>query len=406
MKAFVARQPIFNRQQQVVAYELLFRSGLENFYNEKNGDLATARVITNSFMLVGIETLTAGKRAFINFTANMLLNEIPTLFPPYLIGVEILENVVPNEEILYACEKLKNSRYLLILDDFIVSQKNNPLVELADIIKVDFRTTSKKDRSALAERFAGNRIQLLAEKVETLDEFREALELGYSYFQGFFFCRPDIISRTDIPSHRLTYFRMLQELHREEPNFEELTRIVVADISLSYKLLRLVNSAIFGFRNRITSIKQALVILGLQEIKKWIALLALKSLVEDRPEELMVISVIRARFGENIALAIGLQNRSSEFFLMGLFSMIDAFLGRPMEEIIGELPVSNDIKDALTGVENLLGVVYRLMTAYERADWNRVTQCSSRLGLDEENISEFFLKSVEWANQLFASVFT
>lgn len=405
MKVFVARQPIFNREQQVFAYELLFRSGLENFLNEVNGDLATARVITNGFMLVGIETLTAGKRAFINFTANMLRNEIPTLFPPDLIGVEILENVIPNEKILYVCEKLKNSRYLIILDDFIVGKKKNPLVELADIIKVDFLTTSKKERADLAQRFAGSRIQLLAEKVETLADFREALQLGYSYFQGFFFRRPDIICRTDIPSHRLTYLRMLQELHREEPNFEELTRIVVADISLSYKLLRLVNSAIFGFRSRINSIKQALVILGLQEIKKWIALLALKSLIEDRPEELMVNSVVRARFGEIIAPAIGLQSRSSEFFLMGLFSMIDAFLGCPMEEIIGELPVSNDIKDALTGGENLFGEVYRLITAYERADWNRVTQCSSRLGLEEENISQFFLKSVEWANQLFASVF-
>jgi len=405
MKVFVARQPIFDRRQRVFAYELLFRSGLENFYHEKNGDFATAKVITNSFMLVGIESLTAGKRAFINFTANMLRNEIPALFPEELIGVEILEDVEPDEKILYACEKLKNSRYLLVLDDFVLSEKKIPLVELADILKVDFLTTSKKERADLAARFAGNRVQLLAEKVETITDFREALQLGYSYFQGYFFCRPDIISRSDIPSHRLTYLRILQELHREEPNFEELTRIVVADISLSYKLLRLVNSAIFGFRSRINSIKQALVILGLQEIKKWVTLLALKAMGDDKPDELMVNSVIRARFGEMIASVIGLQNRSSEFFLMGLFSMIDAFLDRPMAEILGELPISNDIKDALTGGENLLGEVYRLMTAYEKADWNLVTQHSGRLGLEEENVPQFFLKSVEWTNQLFSSVF-
>jgi EAL and modified HD-GYP domain-containing signal transduction protein len=197
----------------------------------------------------------------------------------------------------------------------------------------------------------------------------------------------------------------LQELHRTEPDFEHITRIVTADLSLSYKLLRLVNSAVFGFRSRINSIKQALVILGLQEIQKWITLLALSSMGQEKPDELITHSVIRARFGELIATIIGLQNRSSEFFLMGLLSLIDAFLDRPMQEILAELPLSNEIKDALTGRMNLFGEVYRLILAYEKADWIQVNRYSSRLNLKEEKIPKFFLQSVQWANQLFASVF-
>ena len=405
MEVFVARQPIFNSRQQVFAYELLFRHGLENYYSGTDGDLATARVITDSFMLFGIEALTGGKPAFINFTANMIKNEIPTIFPPELVGVEILEDVILDEEILYACQKLKNSRYLLALDDFVFDKERAALTEMADIIKVDFLATAKKDRAALAEKFAGSRVKLLAEKVETIDDFQNALELGYTYFQGYFFCRPHIVSRKDIPSHRLTYLRILQELHRTEPDFEHITRIVTADLSLSYKLLRLVNSAVFGFRSRINSIKQALVILGLQEIQKWITLLALSSMGQEKPDELITHSLIRARFGELIATIIGLQNRSSEFFLMGLLSLIDAFLDRPMQEILAELPLSNEIKDALTGRMNLFGEVYRLILAYEKADWIQVNRYSSRLNLKEEKIPKFFLQSVQWANQLFTSVF-
>ena len=327
MEVFVARQPIFNSRQQVFAYELLFRHGLENYYSGTNGDLATARVITDSFMLFGIDTLTGGKPAFINFTANMIKNEIPTIFPPELVGVEILEEIMPDDQILYACQKLKNSRYLLILDDFVLTKERASLAEMADIIKVDFLASSKKGRAALAEKYARSRVRLLAEKVETIDDFQEALELGYSYFQGYFFCRPHIVSRKDIPSHRLTYLRILQELYNTEPDFEQITRIVTTDLSLSYKLLRLVNSAVFGFRSRINSIKQALVILGLQEIQKWITLLALSSMGQDKPDELITHSVIRARFGELIASIIGLQNRSSEFFLMGLLSLIQPAQG-------------------------------------------------------------------------------
>ncbi|NLW09688.1 MAG: HDOD domain-containing protein [Firmicutes bacterium] len=406
MEVYVARQPVFDSRQQVFAYELLFRHGLENCYPGVDGDLATARVITDSFMLLGIDTLTNGKPAFINFTANMIKNEIPTIFPPDLIGVEILEDIELDEDILYACQKLKNSRYLLVLDDFALSGERAALAEMADIIKVDFLATAKEDRAALAEKFAGSRIKLLAEKVETMADFEEALQLGYTYFQGFFFSRPHIISRKDIPSHRLTYLRILQELHSTNPDFEEITRIVTADLSLSYKLLRLVNSAIFGFRCRISSIKHALVILGLEEIKKWITLLALSNMGQDKPDELIVNSVVRARFGELIASIIGLQNRSSEFFLMGLLSLIDAFLDRPMQEILAELPLANEIKDALTGRMNLFGMVYRLILAYEKADWEEVHTYSSRLNVGEEKIPQFFFQSVQWTNQLFASVFS
>ena len=325
MDIFVARQPIFNQQQEVYAYELLYRSGINKFYSCLDGDQASSEVITNSFLLIGLETLTRGKKAFINFTKNLLEDEVAILLPQEHIVIEILQDIEPDEKTLQACKKLKEMGYRLALDDFVYDDKFIPLIELADIIKVDFLTTDEEERGALVQRIGLQKNSFLAEKVETREDFVQAVEMGYSYFQGYFFSKPLIVASRDIPSFKLTYIKILQEIHKPEIDFDQLEKLIKTDVSLSYKLLKFINSLAFGFYSEIRSIKQALTILGEKEIRKWLSLISLQSVGKNKPDELMITALCRARFCELIASRVGLGDRSSDLFLLGMFSVIDAF---------------------------------------------------------------------------------
>lgn len=400
MKHYVARQPIFDMNQKVFAYELLYRSGLSNNYSSLDGEQATTDVITNSLLLIGLDTLTRGKKAFINFTRNSLENGLPTILSNEFIVVEILENIEPDEKIINACKNLKKMGYLLALDDFSYDPKFSPLIELADIIKVDFRTTGIDERKDIVNRIGKNK-KFLAEKVETRKEFTHAVETGYSYFQGYFFSKPVIITGKDIPGNKLVYFELLKCLHSKEFDFEKIENLVKRDVSLSYKLLKYINSAIFSFRFEINSIKQALVMLGQKEVSKWFSLVALKGISEDKTDELLVTAICRAIFCELIAPKVGLANRHSDLFLMGMFSLVDAFLDRPLYDILTELAISKEIKDALLGEENLFRDVYNLVLFYERGEWQKLHDITLKLDLDETDVINFYIKSLEMANQVF-----
>lgn len=401
MKVFVARQPIFDRQQRVYGYELLFRSGLSNFFDGSNQDLATARVIINSYILMGMESMTGGKRAFINFTPHLLRTQSPTLFPQDLIGVEILESVEPEEDIIRTCEALREQGYLLVLDDFVLHPRFEPLVDLAHIIKIDFLTTDFAERKYLVETLRPRGIKLLAERVESLEEYEQARELGYSYFQGFFFCKPDIMSGQDIQGHKASYMRVIHEINQDEPDFENIADIIEKDISLSYKVLKLVNSSAVGLPNRIQSIKQALVILGLREVKKWVTLITFRDAAVEKPSELIRNSLTRARFCELLAVPANLKNRSSELFLLGLFSRVDALLDRPMDVVLEELPMADDLKEALQGEDNNLTPFLWIMTAYERADWVAVDVQARNLNMIPQELAILYLEALEWTEEFF-----
>lgn len=401
MNVFVARQPIFDEQQKVYAYELLFRSGWDNFYDQSDGDYASSSVLSHSFLLIGLDSLTRGKRAFINFTRNLLLNEVATIFPKELMAIEILENIEPDDEIIAACKKLKQFGYLLVLDDFVFKVNYKPLVELADIIKVDFLNTKFEERLTIIQRVGSSKIKFLAEKLESRETFEQALELGFSYFQGYFFCKPDVISSHDVPAYKLNYLRLLSEINRPEVNYDKLEKIFKRDLTLSYKLLNYINSAHFGFWNKIRSIKHALALLGLVESKKWLSLIALSCIGKDKPDELVVSSIVRAYFCELIAPKIGLKDRASELFLMGLFSMLDSFLDQPMAEVLDRLPISIEIKNALLGKKSHFRDVLDLILSYEKGHWKQFSEYAAKLKVEEPDIPEFFLKAIEWAQQIF-----
>ncbi len=286
MDIFVARQPIFNQHREVYAYELLFRSGFENAFGNVNGDQASSKVMTNSFLGIGLDTLTGGKRAFVNFTRDLLVQEIALLFPSEQLVVEILENVEPDEEVLDSCKSLKQAGYSLALDDFCFESKYEPLVKLADLIKVDFLLTTSDERCEKTPQLTDQGITLLAEKVETQEVFEEALQLGYTYFQGYFFSKPVVVSQRGIPGFKVPYIQILQSIRRPEIDFAELERIIKSDLSLTHQLLRYINRFGFGFVREIESVRHALTLLGHDNLRKLVSLVVLSSVVEDKPQEL------------------------------------------------------------------------------------------------------------------------
>ncbi|HZK53413.1 MAG TPA: HDOD domain-containing protein [Desulfosporosinus sp.] len=399
METFVARQPIIGRNEKIFAYELLFRQGNETSYSSVDGDKATGDVISNSFLTIGIDTLTGGKRAFINFTASLLKNRIAYSLPKEYVGIEILENVEPDQEIILACKQLKEAGYLLVLDDFVFESKFQPLIELVDVIKVDFLNTDVQERRNIIRRVGSGKIKFLAEKVETRDEFEQALHMGYSYFQGYYFHKPVVISGKAIPMFKLNYLRLMGEINNPNVDFDKITSFIKGDVSLSYNLLKFINSSVFCFKTKINSIKQALVLLGLSEVRKWASMMVLQNLGEDKPNALIVNSVVRATFGEALALKTTLKHQASNIFLMGMFSLIDAFLDRPLVDVLAELPLTNEIKKALLGEDNTIRGFLDIIIAYEKGDWVDFSIHANKMNINESEVPNLYLKALASANQ-------
>jgi len=401
LETFIARQPIFDSRQKVFAYELLYRSSLDNVFRNPDPDQATSKVITDAFFLFNIAALTDGKRAFINLTRDTLIKEYTFLLPRESLVLEIPETMELDGEVIAACKKLKQAGYLLALDDYVPEERYAPLMEVTDFIKVDFISTKESERRSLVKTFAPLGIHLLAEKVETPQEFAAASEMGYTYFQGYFFCKPVVITGKSIAEYKLHYFQLLQEIHHPEMDYQKLEEIIKREVSISYKLLRYINSAFFGLRKKVNSIRQALALLGEREIKKWVSLLALASMGQNKPEELAVQAITRAKFCESCAPHMGLRSRADDLFLVGLFSLIDAFLDRPLSDILKEIPINDEIRGAILGEENRLGEVYHYLLSYEKGDWTKLTEQQERLRIDETRLPQIYLDALKWGQEVF-----
>jgi c-di-GMP-related signal transduction protein len=400
---FLARQAIFDSSQDVHAYEIFFRSGLDNYFSAVDGDMASRHVITDSFLVFGIEELTGKTRAFINFGRRLIVDEGPLLLPPEKVVIEILETIEPDAEVVTACRRLKDAGFTLALDDFVLRPEYAPLVDLADIIKVDFRQTPARERAMLARMFQGQGITLLAEKVETEEEHQEGLNLGYALFQGYYYSRPVMLSRRAAKPVKTQYLRFLHSINAADTSLSDLAQVIQTDVSLSLKLLRYLNSSGFGFRGKITSIQHALVLLGEQEVRRWGNLLAMAELSSDKPSELLRTALIRARLAELLAGRLGLAHRSAELFLLGLLSLLDAMLDQPIAEVLEGLPLAADLKDALRGEANRPGLALGLVIALERGEWQALPPILQRLGISEDGLPGFYLEAIRFPNQLWRS---
>lgn len=399
MNVYVARQPIFDRDMGVYGYELLYRRSLNNYFEGTDDTQATAEVINNAFLVMQFDELTSGTKAFINFSQELLEKEIPTLLPSDTIVVEILERVEPSESVITACRKLKEKGYILALDDFVFYESYQPLVEIADIIKIEFPVVGLDKQREFIKKYQ-HRIKFLAEKIETREEYQFAIDMGYSYFQGYFFSKPIMIASKEIEGLNASLLRIINELNIEEPNYQNITEIIEKDLGLSYKLLKLANSVFFASKHKIYSIKQALVRLGIGELRKWIYLMMFKEMQSPENKELIKICLVRGKLMELIALETGKKNKHLEFFLTGLFSSIDILLNRDMESILKELSLTIDVKAALRGDTNELYIALDMVLSYEAANWAKVESLGLLRRVQREKFLSLYIEALKWTMAL------
>ena len=400
MYFYAARQPILDRNKELVGYELLFRDGVDNVFPDIDGDEATSRLIEGSQFNFGLEDLTDNKPAYINFTLETLQKGYPTLLGKDQIVVEILETIQPGKRLLAIVKELKEKGYTLALDDYIHQPVWRHFYPFIDIIKIDFLSCELETIHSIIEEIKPYpHIKLLAEKVETYEKYQLALELGFAYFQGFFFSKPEMVQSKTLPPSEIALAELLYETSVVEVNLKKITEVFERDVNLSYKLLRYSNSAAFKRRAEISTIKQALIVLGAQEIKKFLSLLFAAQVAGDKPAELIRLSLTRARFTELLAISHNQLKDTGMAFLTGMMSLMDALLDEEMASVMKKLPLSNDIKLALVDEEGILAQYLRLVKQYEQANWQGANAIQDELGLAADKVPDAYHDAVHWANE-------
>ena len=391
---FVARQPIFDRAQNVFGYEILFRNGVEDYFNA-DPELA-ARSTLDSSLLFGINMLCDNRRAFVNCTRDVLFKDLITLLPPNQTVAEILETVEPEDRVIAACKRLKAFGYLIALDDFAPDDPRLPLCEFADIIKVDVRATQPEERAGMIRRFGSPKCKMLAEKLETPHEFQQAREMGFVYFQGYFFCRPEIVIGREVPASRLHYIRLLEMVSHSEIDMRELEQMLKQEASISYRLLRYLNSPLFGFALEIKSIRHAMAVLGEREMRRWVRLVVTVGAAEQKCSELVLMGLARARFCELLPDRL---HSNSDLFLMGLLSIMDAILEVSMDLLLEQLPVDRETKATLLGQDSSIRPLYQLMLAQEAGEWAQSSAIAKQLNLPDEEVASTWWRALQWAQE-------
>jgi c-di-GMP-related signal transduction protein len=397
----LSRQAVFDRHLGVYGYEILLRAGEEDLLKGAAPDQAGARIVENSINTIGLSALLQGKKAFFNMTRRMLAEDLAALLPPGQSVIEILHTLEPDEAVIARCKELKKRGYLVAVDAYTARRNMAPLMMMADIIKVDFRSTDDGEQASCVQRYGKPNVKLLADRVDTHAELDRARRMGYTLFQGPFFCKPQELVRKEVPTFKLNYLRILQKVNQPEIDYDELDQLIRQDLALSLKLLRYVNSAMFALPQRVDSIRQALAMVGITVIRRWVSLLALAAMSEDKPQELIVTSLVRARFCEQIGEAAGMKHEEFDLFMVGLLSAVDAILDRPMLEVLADLPLSADVKGALMGKKDGYGRVLGLALAYERAEWDRLPAAMGTLSLDVTKLPGFYKEAVSWVSQIF-----
>lgn len=396
---FIARQPIFNNLMIVYGYELLYR------HNEKSTSFAsvsskeaTAKVLGGLFE-IGIDSITGGKKAFVNFDYDFLFTDSIELIDPDILILEVLEDVQADNLLIDRLIELKDKGYRIALDDYVYGVGNYGLVPISDFIKFDIRATPLNTIVLEVEDAIKNRKVIIAEKIETKEEFEKAKELGFHLFQGNFFEKPNIIGQpNNKKSIKLNYMNILTELANPEPSYTKISKIIESDVNLAYRLLRITknNSTDDIFH----SIRKALVYMGFKDIERWINVLMLQELATDKPMELMRISIIRSKFGDSLAKHSNLKSRYDEITTMLLFSTLDAILDLPMEEALEGITLTEDIKRALIDREGGLSAVLKLVLSYEKGYWDGVRIFSEELDIKTENMYDDYLDAVQYCKEI------
>lgn len=403
MEVFIGRQPIFNIHEQIVAYELLYRNNKVNAFSMTDSDAATVDVLINSFLSMGIDEVTKGRPYFVNFTENLLMGSVIDYLEPANLVIEILEDVPITLELVARVKELKKLGFVIALDDFVLNQEvaiYDELFRYIDYIKVDFLNSPLLERMEVENKVKKQfpHIKLLAEKVETRNQFEVAKHSGYTLFQGYFFEEPQILQSTDIPINLLQYFQVISLLKDEEPDIKLLAENMERDIALTYKLLQLINYSNKRTRSKVRSIKQAILLLGLAELRKWVYLLAMRESGETESDvfkQLLFSSLFRAKVCDKVA-RLNYKDNFSEYFLLGLFSLIDSMLNRPMQMILKQLPLSENILNTLSGIKTEMTPYLEFSIALNQVDFDKMDDLCEQLGISQEAIGEIYDEVHDW----------
>lgn len=401
MYAYIARQPILNQYLNTVGYELLYRDSSQNLFPAVDGTMATRSVISHAVTTFGLQKLTNQLPAFINFTKELLLDGYPYLLNPKDIVIEILEDVSLDKTLIKQLMQLKQDGYTLALDDYTGYSHFDSLLDLVDIVKVDFSLLTAKERKRVAQKVSMHQVFLLAEKVETKKDFEQAVKWGYTLFQGFFFAKPCVLqSNTCLFPQKCTYQALLIELNQPVPDIDTIVSIIQADVDLTYKIIYLVNTLQYYRGNQIRSVKQAVLLIGVIGMRKWSLLLLLQDIKPSLPDELMKTALVRARFAEQLSKRLQ-PAICTDAFLVGAFSLSDVILQTDLSEILKEFPLAEPIKQALLGENNMLRQVLDMTIAFEKAHWTTLRSLCSDLHTDDDTVSSCYIEALQYTDHVY-----
>lgn len=390
----VGRQAIFDVNMGVYAYELLYRDSEARTASFADGDIATAKVMANTFFEFGIDVVTGGKPAFINLTKTVIGEEVAHLFPADRIVIEILEDIVPDTETIEKIQALKDSGYTIALDDFVLTPEAEPFVKLADIIKLDVLELGLTRTAEHIARLKPLGIKILAEKVETHEMFAACVDLGCDYFQGYFLCRPQILEVQRKQSVSLGVIELLSRINNPRSTVAELEQAICQDASLSYRLMKYINSAAFSLTVKVESIRHSLMLLGNRMVKVWVNLVILSGLKGKSPE-LLTTALVRARMCQTLGCKESNSNHDV-FFTAGLFSILDALVDMPMKEVVKNLPISDELVKALVSQEGIYGKPLRVVMLYERGAWSEIDEND----YSADTLKDAYFDALRWVSKV------
>jgi EAL and modified HD-GYP domain-containing signal transduction protein len=388
---YVARQPILDALSRVFGYELLYRERADATSFNDNGDRATARVLTDAILSLGLETLTSGKPAFVNFTRELLVSDAASLLPPGSLVIEVQHDTLPDAEVIAACTRLRGQGYALTLDNFVEDDHAETLVNVMAM--------SSARIAAIATRLSPQQ-RIIASRVETAEAHDAAKAAGCRLFQGYFYCAPAMRQTAVMSGRQLAYLNLIAALHQPNVRIADIEEIIKRDVSLTYRTLRSVNSAAFGSGREITSIRQALVLLGIDQIRRWATVWALAGSGSASAPEAMSLALIRARSCEVAGTALAGPEAGATMFLTGLCSLLDVILNRPLESILAEVNFPADVKDALLGKPTLGRKVLDAVIAYEKADWDKASAAASQIGLSDDVLIQSYREALPWIHTM------
>lgn len=401
MFAYVARQPIYTAARELYAYEILFRDGKSNGFPDISPDEATSRILTSTHLSLGLEEVTGEHYAFINFHQDTLMHRFPTSLDPSRTIIEVVETVEVTPQLIQACKHLRGLGYQIALDDYDTSERWTPFLPFTSIIKFDIRETPHEKIAQLVPELKAQGIRLVAEKVETYAEFEQFRSMGFDYFQGYFLARPELIKHRKLNSNQLTMIQLLTESAAVHMSLERINNIIERDPSLTFQLLRFINNPLVNKRNNITSLRHALNYMGELEIKKFVALLALANISQDSPDDLMNMSLVRAKFCEQLCESddrSDIDNNAG--FLLGLLSLLDAMMEQPMEELVSKIPLNEAVQQALCKKPGWLRHCLQLAEYFEQGHWTGVKAFSVKYNTEQRHLHHCFNTAINWASKI------